>query len=114
MRRERLYLEDILAAANSIAEFIGKQEYSSFEGNGVLRSAVAHHLMTIGEAVARLSKTTQERYPQIPWQDIKGLRNIIVHHYFGIDWDDVWRTAIEDVPVLRTQIIEVLHSEFPE
>ena len=113
MRRERLYLEDILAAADAIAEFIDGHDYASFEGSQLLRSAVVHQLTIIGEAVAQLPADLRERHPHIPWTDIKGFRNIIVHHYFGIDWEEVWRSATTRVPVLRAQISEILRAEFP-
>ncbi|MEK7404061.1 MAG: HepT-like ribonuclease domain-containing protein [Acidobacteriota bacterium] len=89
MRRERLYLEDILTAADTIAEFVHGQELGAFEANDLLRSTVAHQLTIIGEAVAHLSSELRERYPDVPWTDIKGVRDIIVHHYFGIDWEEV-------------------------
>jgi uncharacterized protein with HEPN domain len=113
MRRERLYLEDILAAADAIQEFIRGQDYGSFEASPLLRSAVVHQMMIIGEAVGHIPAELRERHPAIPWTDIKGFRNIIVHHYFGIDWEEVWRSATARVPVLRDQIEEILRAEFP-
>jgi len=73
-----------------------------------VRSAVVHQLTVIGEAVARLSPEVKDPHPEIPWTDIKGLRNIVVHNYFGIDWAEVWSAATNDVPVLRSQLIEIL------
>ncbi len=113
MRRERLYLEDILAAADAIAEFIRDQDYQSFQASRLLRSAVVHQLTVIGEAVGQISSELRERHSGVPWTDIKGFRNIIVHHYFGIDWEEVWRSATRRVPVLRGQIAEILRAEFP-
>jgi uncharacterized protein with HEPN domain len=114
MRRERLFLEDILAAADAIADFIQQQNYASFEASRLLRSAVVHQLTIIGEAVSQLSAELRARHPGLPWTDIKGFRNIIVHHYFGIDWEEVWLSATARVPVLRVQIADILRSEFPE
>jgi len=114
MRRERLYLGDILAAADAIAQFIGGQDFAGFEADLMLRSAVAHQLTIIGEAVAHLSPELPQRYPDVPWADIKGFRNIIVHNYFGIDWEEVWRSATARVPLLRTQIAEILRTEFAD
>jgi uncharacterized protein with HEPN domain len=114
MRRERLYLEDILSAADAIAEFLGGQDFESFEANRMLRSAVVHQLTIIGEAVAHLSVELRERHSNIPWTDIKGFRNIIVHNYFGIDWEEIWLSAKLRVPVLREQVSDVLCAEFPE
>jgi uncharacterized protein with HEPN domain len=111
MRRERLYLEDILTAADAIAEFTYAQNLDSFETNLMLRSAVVHQLTVIGEAVAHLSEGLRGRNPEIPWADIKGFRNIIVHNYFGIDWEEVWRSATARVPVLRAQVADILRTE---
>ena len=114
MRRERLFLEDILAAADAIAEFTQGQSAESLMGNRLVRSAVVHQLTVIGEAVAHLSADLRARHSQIPWADIKGFRNIIVHNYFGIDWEEVWRSATVRVPVLRSQVAEIVREEFPE
>jgi uncharacterized protein with HEPN domain len=113
MRRERLYLEDILAAADAIAGFIQGQDAGSFAANLMLRSAVVHQLTVIGEAVAHLPSELRERHPHIPWSDITGFRNVIVHDYFGIDWMEVWRSATARVPPLRTQAAAILR-ELPE
>ncbi len=114
MRRERLFLEDIVSAADAIAEFIQGQTRESFEPNRMLRSAVVHQLMIIGEAVAHLSPELRARHPGTPWTDLRSLRNIVVHNYFGIDWAEVWRAAMRDVPVLRAQITQILQAEFRE
>ena len=114
MRRERLFLEDIVAAADAIAEFTLRSDQASFEADRMLRSAVLHQLMIIGEAVAHLPQEMRERYPGIPWTDIKAFRNIIVHDYFGIDWEEAWRSATTRVPVLRSQVADLMHAEFPE
>jgi uncharacterized protein with HEPN domain len=70
--------------------------------------------MIIGEAAARLSPELRDSHPEIPWPDIRGFRNIIVHNYFGIDWEEVWRSATEDAPLLRSQIAGILRDEFAE
>ncbi len=61
----------------------------------------AHH---VGEAVARLSAEMKARHSEVPWQDIVGLRNILVHEYFGIYWPLVWQTVADHAPVLRARI----------
>ena len=114
MRRERLYLGDILAAADAIAGFIQGQDLETFRANLQLRSAVGHQLTIIAEAVAHLSPELRESHPGIPWRDIRGFRNIIVHNCFGIDWEEVWRSATEDAPLLRSQIAGILQDEFAE
>jgi uncharacterized protein with HEPN domain len=71
-----------------------------------LHSAVVHQLTVIGEAVARLSPAAREQPPEIPWAD----RNVVVHNYFGVDWAEVWSAASTDVPVLRSQLFEILRA----
>jgi uncharacterized protein with HEPN domain len=69
MRRERLYLDDILAAADAVTGFIEKHTWDSFAANLMLRSAVVHQMTVIGEAVSRLSPELRGRYPAISWTD---------------------------------------------
>lgn len=90
------------------------QTAESFPENRLVRSAVVHQLTIIGEAVTRLPVELQERHSHVPWAGIKGVRNIIVHHYFGIDWDEVWRSASVRVPILRSQIVQIRSKEFPD
>lgn len=65
----------------------------------------------IGEAVARLSPEITARYNSVPWPDIVGLRNILVHEYFGIYWPLVWQTVVDHAPVLRAKVAEILRVE---
>ena len=93
MRPERLYLTDIVEAADAVAGFIGGLARESFEGNDLLRSAVLHKLTLIGEAAARLPGEFKSRHPAVPWSDVVAFRNIPVHQYFAADWIIVWNAA---------------------
>ena len=77
----------------------------------MLRSAVVQKLAIIGEAAARVSEALKTRYPQVPWPQIIAFRNILVHAYFGIDWDVVWRAARNRCPILREQVAGILAAE---
>ena len=112
MRPEKLYLTDIVDAAQAIEKFLLGQDFDEFEQNEMMNSAVLQKLTVIGEAAARLSKEFTNRYPEIPWVDIVGFRNIAAHEYFAVRWDIVWVTATEEVPVLRSQVEKVLQEEF--
>jgi uncharacterized protein with HEPN domain len=111
MRHEILYLTDLVEAADHIAEFITGIEADSFQKSELLRSAVVHKLSVIGEAAARLSDELRNRNQQVPWPQIIAFRNILVHAYFGIDWDVVWEAARHRCPVLREQIARILAKE---
>jgi uncharacterized protein with HEPN domain len=108
MRHERLYLADIVEAADYVAEFIAGVDFDQFLKSELLRSAVVQKLSVIGEAAARLSDENTLQNPQVPWPRIVAFRNILVHAYFGMDWEIVWNAAKDQCPVLRAQIAEIL------
>jgi len=114
MRPEKLYLTDIVEAAQSIARFVQGESFDEFEQNEMMNSAVLQKLTVIGEAASRLPKEFTNRFPEIPWVDIIGFRNIAVHEYFAIRWDIAWVAATEEVPVLKEQIEKILREEFAE
>ena len=114
MRRDQPRLNDILEALGWIAKAISERTEADFLADDTLCYAVAQKLTIIGEAVARLSPELTARHSSVPWPDIVGLRNILVHEYFGIYWPLVWQTAVDHAPVLRGQVAEILGAEFPE
>src|SRR5688572_19581828 len=104
MRRDYLYLNDIVEAADHIAAFIADADLQVFQQSEMMRSAVVYKLTIIGEAAARMSEELRKRHPEVPWPQIVGFRNILVRAYFGIDWAEVWRSAKNRCPVLREQV----------
>lgn len=114
MRRDQQRLNDILEALDWIAKVIAGRTEAEFVADETLCYAVAQKLTIIGEAVARLSQEIRARHNSVPWPDIVGLRNILVHEYFGIFWPFVWQTAVDHAPVLREQVAEILRAESPE
>ena len=111
MRHESLYLTDIVEAVDDIARFTAGIEAKSFHESDLLRSAVVHKLSVIGEAAARLSGKWKDRNSQVPWAQIVGFRNILIHAYFGIDWELVWEAVKHRCPILREQIAQILAAE---
>jgi len=114
MRRDRQRLNDILEALDWIAKAIAGRTEAEFLADETLCYAVAQKLTIAGEAVARLSPEITGRHNSVPWPDIVGLRNILVHEYFGVYWPLVCQTAVDHAPVLRKQVAEILSGEFPE
>jgi uncharacterized protein with HEPN domain len=98
MRRDEQRLNDILEALETVSRFIRSKSEAEFLNDEVLRSAVAQQLTVVGEAAARMSTELRQRHGHVPWMDIIGFRNIVVHEYFGIDWPTVWHTATEEAP----------------
>lgn len=112
MRHERVYLSDIVEAADHIAQFIAGIDFPAFQESELVRSAVVQKLGIFGEAAAHISEELAARHSEVPWPQIVAFRNILVHAYFGIDWDVVWRAATNRCPVLRVQIAAILAAEF--
>jgi uncharacterized protein with HEPN domain len=111
MRREILYLTDIIEAADHIARCTESIHFEQFQASELVRSAVVQKLAVIGEAAARVSPVIREQDPDVPWAQIIAFRNILVHAYFGIDWEEVWRVATNRCPVLRRQVARILARE---
>jgi uncharacterized protein with HEPN domain len=111
MRREILYLTDIVEASDHLAAFIAGITFEQFEQSELIRSAVAQKLAIIGEAAGHISSKLRNREPELPWPKIVAFRNILIHGYFGIDWVEVWQVAKHRCPGLRDQIARILTQE---
>jgi len=114
MRREELYLADIVEAADAVREFLAGVNRETFLGSDLLRSAVLHKLTVIGEAAARLPAGFRERHPEIEWADIVAFRNIAVHAYFAVEWPIVWVAATQDAPELGEKVAHILATDYSD
>ena len=85
MRREDLYLSDIVEAADAIARFISGISWDRFRDDELVQSAVLQKLMIVGESASRLSDKFKSARSEMPWKDIVGFRNIAIHAYFSVD-----------------------------
>lgn len=113
MRREKLYLVDIVAATKSIGEFISGVTMEQFLADDQRKSAVLYKLMIIGEAASKISKETKIKYPEIEWAKMSAFRNIAVHGYFAVDLGIAWTAATQNAPDLKEKIERILKAEFP-
>lgn len=100
----------MLDAAVDVRAYIRGRSRSDLEADSMFRRAVLHALQQIGEAAARVTDAGRSRAPTVPWGQIVATRNILVHVYWGVDVDLVWRMCVEDVPVLIEAIERVLAS----
>jgi len=114
MRREKLYLTDMVQAAAAIARFLRGVERVGFVQDELRQSAVLQKLIVIGEAAGRLPREFCDQHSEIPWADVVGFRNIAVHQYFAVNWDIVWTTATLELPDLREQVARILAEEYLE
>lgn len=110
MKRDRAYLQDILQAINDIKEFMEGIAEDDFYKNKEKQYAVLRALEIIGEATKNLSKGLRARYRKIPWRDIAGMRDKLIHQYFGVKLELVWKTITHNLPKLKRQIAEILRK----
>jgi uncharacterized protein with HEPN domain len=107
MRDDRERLRDILEAVERIERHAAKGR-EAFERDELIQVWIVHHLQLVGEAARSVSADFRAAHPEIPWPQIAGMRNILVHNYFGIDAEIVWAAVERDLPALKAQIESAL------
>lgn len=110
IKDDSVYLKHIFDAANRIVIYVGNMNREDFLRNELVQDGVIRQIEIIGEAVNRLSQTIREKYVKIPWKDIVGMRNKLIHDYMGVDLDAVWDSAEKDIPLLKTKIEEIIRG----
>ena len=111
MKRDcRIYLKDILDAFRNAQQFVKGLSYQQFSTNRKTISAVVRELEIVGEATKQLPASITKKYPQIPWSDMAGMRDKLIHFYFGVDMEIVWETVKVRIPQLEPLIQEVLNA----
>jgi uncharacterized protein with HEPN domain len=104
--RERL--THMLEAAMDVRRYVAGRSRQDMDEDSMLRRAVVNALQVIGESAARVSDQGRSRVPSLPWGQIVATRNILVHVYWGIDTEQVWKTAVGDIPGLIAALEQAL------
>jgi len=110
MRDYSLYLKDILAAIESIESFIAGMNLDTFQIDDKTNSAVMRKLEIIGEAVKQIPDEMRQEYSQIPWKEMAGMRDKLIHFYFGVDYDLVWKAITERLPNIKQDIEKMMKN----
>lgn len=103
-RTYKMFVEDILSAMDKISRYIKGFTFEMFEKDEMIIDAIVRNLEIIGEASRNIPEEVREKYPYIPWRRMIGLRNIVIHEYFGIDLDIIWQIISINLPETRSEV----------
>lgn len=106
-----IFVRHILLAIEKIERFSKGVTKERLKNDEILESAFIRQIEIIGEASCNVPESIKRKYPQIPWKDMVGMRNILIHHYFAVDVNVLWKTMNQDLPPLKKQIKEILDAE---
>jgi uncharacterized protein with HEPN domain len=109
MRDQRERLLDMLEAIERIERYAAKGR-GEFEKDELIQTWMVHHLQIVGEAAAKLGREFHEQHPSIPWPQVVAMRNVLIHDYFGVDLEEVWRVVERDLPELRSKLEKLAGS----
>ena len=103
-RKDKEFLKDIIEAAERIETYTGRLNYEEFLQDIRTQDAVVRNIEIIGEAVKNLSRDLKEKHKEIQWKEVAGMRDKIIHFYFGVKWEIVWDVIKNETPALKKKI----------
>jgi len=102
MKDDRIYIEHILQSIERIESYIEGKDHNSFSEDYMTQDAVVRQLEVIGEATKRISEELRSLNPRVPWSDMAGMRDVLVHDYIDVDIDIVWKTSTDSINKLKS------------
>lgn len=109
-RNIALYIKDILQNMRDAEEFIRGLSYEEFAGDKKTFNAVVRSIEVIGEAAKHVPEGVRSKYPAVPWKEMSGMRDKVIHFYFGVDREAVWLVAKERIPAIKPLIEHTLQD----
>lgn len=108
VKNDLVYIEYILDCIRKIREYSTGLTFTEFKVNELVQDAIIRNIEIIGEASKHVSLGTKQTYNNIPWKEISGMRDKLIHDYIGVDVKVIWKTVKEDIPLLEKLISEIL------
>lgn len=106
-RELNVYLQDILEGISRIEKYTNEMTIDAFDEDLKTKDAVIHCLEVIGEAVKNIPQDFRKQHAEIPWKEIAGMRDVLIHEYFGVLTDKLWETIERDIPELKKKLQEI-------
>ena len=110
-RRHLSFLEDMRVAAQRVRRYTKDSTFESYEQNQEKIDATLHNLEIIGEAAKNIPEDVRASYPNIPWRNMARFRDVLAHHYFGIDLETVWDIIENELPALLSELDTAIKNE---
>ncbi|PJA26885.1 MAG: hypothetical protein CO189_08460 [candidate division Zixibacteria bacterium CG_4_9_14_3_um_filter_46_8] len=110
MNRDKEYLLDIVEAARLALDYVSEKSPNDFHADTQCQDAVIRRIEIMGEAARRVSEETRAAHPEIPWNEIVGMRNIVIHKYDGVDLVIVWETIRNKIPPLVKELEGIIET----
>lgn len=110
-RSWQLRIGDIIESAEKILAGVEGVEFSRFASDALLRDAVLYNVVIIGEAARYVPAELQGRYPEVPWRELREIRNFVTHVYHGVSYRHIWRMITKDLPVIVPRLRLILEKE---
>jgi len=109
-RDDSVYLNHILDSIHQIEEYTEGLNKKEFLAKRLVQDGTIRQIEIIGEATKNVSEPLKERYSHIPWKEVAGMRDKLIHNYFGVDIDAVWDVVKKDIPVLKVEILTIMEN----
>jgi uncharacterized protein with HEPN domain len=107
---DRIYIEHILESFDRVCEYLDDVSYEAFLADYQKQDAVIRKIEVAGEATKRISPEFREKYSQIPWRAMAGMRDKLIHDYFPVDINTVWETATKEIPQLMEELENIIEN----
>ncbi len=111
IKDDKIFLAHIADAINQIEQYTAELDESGFRDSRLVQDAVIRQFEIIGEASKNVSSALRSQHPKVPWSDLAGFRDKLIHHYFGVDIVSVWLSVSTDMPILKQQITSIIINQ---